>query len=130
MTISDVSKQFDISSYTLRYYEEIGLIPPIKKNKSGIREYGEIDLKWIEFIKCMRSAGLSIEVLVRYAELFMQGKETIADRMDILIEQRNQLSAKMENIKEIIDKLDCKIEIHKNAILKNEKDLLNVEDLI
>lgn len=130
MTISDVSKQFDISSYTLRYYEEIGLIPPIKKNKSGIREYGEIDLKWIEFIKCMRSAGLSIEVLVRYAELFMQGKETIADRMDILIEQRNQLSAKMENIKEIIDKLDCKIEIHKNAILKNEKDLLNVEDFI
>lgn len=128
MTIADVSKKINISPYTLRYYEEIGLIPPVKRNKYGVRNYGEIDLKWIEFIKCMRSAGLSIEELVKYTELFKEGEETIVIRMDILVEQRNQLTAKMENIKEIIEKLDHKIEVHKNAILK--KELFNMEDLI
>lgn len=128
MTIADVSKKINISPYTLRYYEEIGLIPPVKRNKCGVRNYGEVDLKWIKFIKCMRSAGLSIEELVKYTELFKEGEETIVIRMDILVEQRNQLTSKMENIKEIIEKLDHKIEVHKNAILK--KELFNMEDLI
>lgn len=128
MTISEVSKKFNISPYTLRYYEEISLIPPVKRNKCGVRDYGESDLKWIEFIKFMRSAGLSIEILIKYAELFMQGKETIVTRMDILVEQKNQLVVKMENIKEIIDKLDDKIEVHKNAIMKKES--CNMDDLI
>lgn len=45
MTIAEVSKQCNISPDTLRYHERIGLIPPIKRNKSGIRDYGETDLK-------------------------------------------------------------------------------------
>ena len=130
MTIAEVCKEFDISPDTLRYYERIGLIPPIKKNKSGIRDYGETDLKWVEFIKCMRSAGLTIEVLIEYVELFRQGEATIAVRKDLLIEQRNQLAAKLEDLKKTIAKLDYKIEVYENAILKKEKDLLNTEDLI
>ena len=129
MNIAEVSKQFDISPDTLRYYERIGLIPPVKR-KNGIRDYGETDLKWIEFIKCMRSAGLMIEVLIEYVELFRQGEETIATRKNILIEQRNQLEAKMEDLKKTINKLDYKIEVYENAILKKEKELLNMEDLI
>jgi len=120
MKISEVSKKFDISQHTLRYYEERGLIPPIRKNKSGIRDYGETDLKWIEFIKCMRIAGVAIDVLSEYTELYMQGEETIEIRSDILIEQRNKLIDKVEDIKKSINKLNFKIEVHKNAIIKKE----------
>jgi DNA-binding transcriptional MerR regulator len=130
MTIAEVGKQFGISPDTLRYYEKIGLIPPIKKNNSGIRDYGEADLKWIEFIKCMRSAGLTIEVLLEYVELFRQGEATNAARKDLLIEQRNQLAAKLEELKKTIDKLDYKIEGYENAISQKEKELLNTADLI
>ena len=63
MTIKEVGKMFDLSNDTLRYYEKVGLIGPIKKNKSGIRDYDEFDLKRIEFVKCMRGADLPIEVL-------------------------------------------------------------------
>ena len=63
MRISEVSETCDFSSDTLRYYERIGLIPSIKRTRGGIREYSETDVKWIEFVKCMRNAGLSIEVL-------------------------------------------------------------------
>ncbi len=91
MTIKEVSKQFNISSDTLRYYEKIGLIPPVKRNKGGIRNYEETDIKWIEFIKCMRSAGLTIEVLIEYVELCMQGNKTIeARKKGLSVLRRNQ----------------------------------------
>lgn len=86
MTIAEVSKIYELSNDTLRYYERIGLLPPIKRTKSGIRDYQESDCKWIEFIKCMRNAGLPIEVLIEYVALYQQGDQTAGARMDLLIE--------------------------------------------
>ena len=65
MKIAEVSEQYGITTDTLRYYERIGLIPPVNRNGSGIRNYNELDLRRVDFIKCMRSAGLPVEVLVR-----------------------------------------------------------------
>ena len=124
MTIAEVSEQFGISSDTLRYYEKIGLIPPVKRNRGGIRDYGETDLNWVEFIKCMRGAGLPIEVLTEYVQLCMQGDKTIEARKKILQEQRKQLVIKMEEIKKTIDKLNFKIEKYENTLLKKEKELM------
>ena len=69
MKIAEVSERYSISSDTLRYYERIGLIQPVNRSANGIRDYNEIDLRRVEFIKCMRSAGLSIEVLIEYVGL-------------------------------------------------------------
>ena len=84
MTIAEVSKKFDLSQDTLRYYERIGLIPGVNRNKSGIRDYTEEDCRWVEFIKCMRNAGLPIEVLIEYVTLFQQGDETIEARKELI----------------------------------------------
>ena len=99
MTITEVSKKFDLTQDTLRYYERIGLIPSVNRNKSGIRDYTEEDCRWVEFVKCMRSAGLPIEVLIEYVTLFQQGDETADARKELLIEQRKQLIEKMEEMK-------------------------------
>ncbi|VBB04902.1 merr bacterial regulatory protein hth signature [Lucifera butyrica] len=98
MTISEVSEKFDIHQDTLRYYERIGLIPHVNRNKSGIRDYTEEDCNWVEFIKCMRSAGLPIEVLIEYVALFQQGDETLEARKKLFIEQRRQLLKRMEDM--------------------------------
>jgi DNA-binding transcriptional MerR regulator len=128
MTITKVSEQFNISPDTLRYYEKIGLIPPVKRNERGVRDYGEIDLNWIEFIKCMRGAGLSIEVLMEYVQLCMQGDKTIEARKKILKEQRERLIVKMEEMKKTLDTLDYKIEVYENKVLKKEKELMQSEN--
>lgn len=88
MLIAEVSEKYDLSADTLRYYERIGLIPHVHRNKSGIRDYTEDDCRWVEFIKCMRAAGLPIEVLIDYVAMFQQGDSTIAERKALLIEQR------------------------------------------
>ena len=66
MTIAEVSRKYDITADTLRYYEKIGLIPPVPRSKSGIREYDEESCKWIELMKCMRAAGVQIEACLLY----------------------------------------------------------------
>ena len=72
MMIAEVSKKFNLSNDTLRYYERVGLIPSVPRNKNGIRNYTQESCNWIEFIKCMRGAGLPIEVLIEYVALFQQ----------------------------------------------------------
>ena len=75
---------YNISADTLRYYEKIGLIDPVKRNENGIRDYKEIDLKRIQFLKCMRLSGLSIDMLLQYIELLHQGEHTIPQRKEIM----------------------------------------------
>ncbi len=123
MKISEVSKKYGISEDTLRYYERIGLIPKVNRNKSGIREYTEEDCRWIEFIKCMREAGVQIEALVKYVKLFQKGDETIEERKKILIEQREQLVSRIKDIQRALDKLNLKIEAYETLIIPAEKKL-------
>ena len=98
MTIAEVSKKYELSADTLRYYERIGLVPPVPRNKSGIRDYDTESCQWVELMKCMRSAGVQIEALIEYVALFQQGDETIGARKALLIEQRDQLVERMAEI--------------------------------
>lgn len=109
MRMAEVSAKFDLSQDTLRYYERIGLIPPINRNSRGIREYTEDNLWWVEFIKCMRNAGLPIEALIEYVNLFQQGDQTAQARKALLIEQREQLRLRIEEMSDTLKRLDAKI---------------------
>jgi len=126
--ISEVSDQCDLSPDTLRYYERIGLLPPINRNNGGIRDYSELDVRRVEFIKCMRSVGLPLEVLIEYFDLVQQGDQTIEARKQMLVEQREQLLARMKEMRDTLDLLDYKISIYEKAVLKREKELLPIED--
>ena len=123
MTIAEVCTRFDLSQDTLRYYEKIGLIPSIQRKSSGIRNYSEEDCKWIEFIKCMRSAGLSIEFLSEYVRLFKEGDTTLEKRRTLLIEQRRLLRDKMAEMQTTLDRLDRKVERYDSLVLDKEKQL-------
>ncbi len=126
MKIAEVSEQYGISLDTLRYYERIGLIPPVTRNESGIRDYKELDVRRVEFVKCMRSAGLPIEVLIEYIGLVQRGDQTIEARKDILVEQRQLLISRMEQMQKTLDILNHKIEVYEKAVLKNEKEMIPV----
>ena len=108
-TIAEVSKMFDLSADTLRYYERIGLIPPVNRSKNGVRDYTDEDCRWVEFIKCMRGAGLQIEALIEYVALYQQGDDTSEARRDILVEQRRQLAERMSDMQKTLERLDMKI---------------------
>ena len=123
MTIAQVSQKYGVSADTLRYYERIGLLPPVGRTKSGIRDYTEEDCNWVNFIKCMRSAGLPVETLIEYVGLFGQGDEPIPARKELLMEQRRQLAARIGEMQAVLDRLDKKIEGYESHLLKAERSL-------
>lgn len=122
MTIAKVGKKYGITPDTLRYYERIGLISDVPRNKNGIRDYDEKSCKRIEFIKCMRNAGVEIETLSKYISLIETGKSTVEERKKLLEEQRDKLLAKQKTITETLDRLNYKIQIYEEISLGKRKD--------
>ena len=124
MTIAEVSKKYELSIDTLRYYERIGLLPPVKRGRGGFREYDEEACNWVYFIKCMRNAGITVEALTEYVLLFQQGASTIPARKALLIEQREVLAKRVQELQGTLDRLDKKIDGYEERLLKYEQDKL------
>ena len=127
MTIAEVSKKYELSADTLRYYERIGLVPHVPRNKSGIRDYDTESCQWVELMKCMRSAGVQIEALIEYVALFQQGDETIGARKALLIEQRDQLVERMAEMQRSLDRLNDKIERYDQGLMTKEHLLRHLQ---
>ena len=122
MTIKEVSEKYDISVDTIRYYERIGLLPPIPRKSNGIRDFDEVSCNWIEFVKCMRSAGVEIEALIDYIKLFYQ-EGTAEARKEILKEQRDRLQKKIDVMNLVIERLNKKVDRYEEIIIPAEKKL-------
>ena len=115
LKISEVTSLTGLNASTLRYYEKIGLIPSVDRDQGGIREYSREDVEWAEFIKCMRSAGLSIDSLKDYTQMYRQGDSTINARKELLDEERCKLIEKKDEIEKTIKRLNVKIAHYEDA---------------
>ena len=123
MNISEAAKISGLTAATLRYYESEGLIPPVTRKNGGVWDYQKDDLGWIDFIKCMRSAGMSVESLIEYTTLFRNGTESDEARKNILIRERDQLLVKQKEINETIERLNHKIQSFGSKFKESEKSL-------
>ena len=123
MNISEAAKLMGLTAATLRYYEREGLIPPVTRKNGGVRDYQQDDLGWIDFIKCMRSAGMSIESLIEYTTLFRNGEQSDEARKNILIRERDQLLAKQKEISDTIERLNGKIKSFEGNLRDSEESL-------
>ena len=74
MTIREVAAKTNMSTDTLRYYERIGLLPPVPRNAAGIRTYDEYFVDFINFIKNLKASGMSLEHIIDYIQLAKKGR--------------------------------------------------------
>ena len=116
MTISEVSRVYDLTLDTLRYYERVGMIPPVNRTQAGIRDYNEDDCKWVKLAKCMRSAGLPVEVMIEYVKLTQQGNGTILARSELLKAQKKELLKQKSAIDATLEQLNYKIDKYEVAL--------------
>ena len=123
MNIAEVSKKFDLTQDTLRYYEKVGLIPRVNRTAGGTRDYSEYDCGWIDFIKCMRNSGVQVEALVEYVKLFEQGETTAKARKQILLRERERITTQVAEMQSTLDRLNIKIEMYEKAIIPAEIEL-------
>ena len=124
MNIAEVAKKYGVAPDTIRYYEKAGLIPAAPRRASGIRNFDEKTCNWLEFIVCMRSAGLTIETLTEYVRLYKKGKSTVSERKNLLVNQREELRRKKEQIEATLNRLDYKISLYEQIEAGKRKDFM------
>lgn len=124
MTIKEVSELTGISIDNLRYYERIGLLPPVPRTASGIRNYDEISVRWVEFVKKFKKCGASLESIIEYIRLAQLGESTKLARRHVLIEIKEQIEEKMKELQECLDITDYKINNYYNVCEPVTKELI------
>lgn len=112
MTIKEAAQRTGISIDNLRYYERIGLIPEVPRTESGIRNYDEMSISWIEFAMKFKKAGVSLEAIREYIQLALQGLSTKEPRLEILLETKAELEKKMHDMQETLDVVKYKIDTY------------------
>ena len=112
-TIQQAAEKTGLTAYTLRYYEEIGILPGIQRNGSGHRFYEEQDLGWIDWIKLLRSSGMPIETIREFVELSRSGNDSIPARCEILDAHRQKIRSRIEELQGFLVKLDDKLQFYR-----------------
>ncbi|WP_294831384.1 MerR family transcriptional regulator [uncultured Lactobacillus sp.] len=130
MTINEISKKFSLSKDTLRYWEKEKLIPTVKRDKNGYRVYDTKEQNWVFYIMVLRKAGMSINKLKKFVNLYMKYSSTAEIRKHLLIVQRSQLNKEIINIKKTVNYLDYKIDHFDDQLLSFEKEKLAYEKRI
>lgn len=134
MNSKKVSEMFDLSIDTLRYYERIGVIPPVSRDKNGYRNFQTTDLNWIFLAKSLRSAGLSIESLIEFSTLagLSETQNVEEAQKKILVNQLEEIERNIEDMKKVRALLQYKITTYDDHIGKFKSGELtkdNVEKL-
>ena len=109
MRIGEVSKKYNVSEDTLRYYEKAGIIPPVARGADGRRNYSETDWVWVELCKCMRGVGVPVETIAAYVKSVSNGGDTMRERIVLYEEQRRLLLKQREEIDSRLQRLDRKL---------------------
>lgn len=109
MVISEMAKKTGVSSDTLRYYERIGLLPNVPRDKSGKRIYDKNFVEWIRFIQNLKDSGMSLNDIIKYIDLAKYGNNTYQERKNLLIKSKLILLRKVMDLQAMINNIDYQI---------------------
>lgn len=115
LTIGDVARKTGISAYTLRFYEQAGLMS-VRRNPAGHRRYSEQDLRWIVILTKMRETGMPLKDIRRYAELVAEGPGNEADRLSLLEAHQASVREQFEELRGHLAAIDRKVDIYRRRL--------------
>ncbi|PIO83339.1 MerR family transcriptional regulator [Loigolactobacillus backii] len=129
MNSKKVSEVLGVSVDTLRYYERVGVIPPVKRDKNGYRNYRDKDLNWIFLAKSLRGAGMSIESMIDFASLAQSNEDVTAAQKEVLHEQMEQLDKKFAELEKTRQILKYKIDTYDDHLAKFKSGEMNSDNV-
>lgn len=121
--IKDVSDLFGISTYTLRYYEKIGLLNFVKRNESGVREFDASDLITINTIICLKKTGMPLKDIKEYLKLVAEGIDTAPQRREMFLKQKQKVIDEIAALEKSLTIIDRKINFYDEAVKKQSLDV-------
>jgi DNA-binding transcriptional MerR regulator len=87
MTIGELANEFHLNPKTVRYYEEVGLLPSPRRNESGYRVYSRADSDRLGLVQRAKLLGLSLARIKELVEYAIDGRcSTLEHRLLSLVE--------------------------------------------
>ena len=117
-SVGEVSEQTGLSTHTLRWYEQVGLLDPVDRDTGGRRRYVTADIDRLRFLIKLRSTGMPVRDMVRYVDLARRGPATVAERLELLVEHRERVLAQIAALTDDLKIIEYKIDLysHEEAV--------------
>ena len=117
LSIAEAAEQTGLTTHTLRYYERDGLmLAPVDRSPSGHRRYSDRDLTWVEMITRLRSTGMPMRDVRRYAALVRDGDGNEAERLDLLKAHRDRVERQLAEVTGHLRAIDHKIGLYEGRL--------------
>lgn len=122
-SISQVAKMMGVTPSTLRYYDQEGLLPHIKR-VNGIRFFEDEDFRWLRVLKCLKNTNMPIKKIRKYVELAQQGDETLEERYQLILEQKQNILHQIQEYQYYLQEIEYKEWYYQQAIaIGSENDI-------
>lgn len=132
-SIKEIVKITGIPASTLRYYEQVGILPEVERNHNGRREYSESILEWLELVVALKDTGMTIQEIKSYAELILQGDKTLDARKVFLNKHKNKVEQTLAKTHLHLEKVIRKIALYDVMLYKQKSkpdNILHNDNLI
>jgi DNA-binding transcriptional MerR regulator len=111
-TVSEAAERVGLTAYTLRWYEQEGLVARVGRDSAGRRRYTSEDVDRLVLLTRLRRTGMPVRDMRRYADLARQGGHTLAARRALFEAHRDRVLARMAELEEDLKVLNYKIEVY------------------
>lgn len=107
-SISEVADKMNLTVPTLRYYDNIGLLPKLKKDKSGNRSFTEENIETVRVIQYLKKSGMQLTEIKEFMKWCQQGDSTIEKRLNLFKKQKENVLAEIERLQETLNLIKYK----------------------
>lgn len=112
LTISELAEASGVTTYTLRYYEQAGLIPLVERTDAGHRRYRPDHVDWLRLLVRLRESGMSIRKMKAYAGLVVEGRQNLDERRRLLRQHLNDIDDRMHELREARRVVQSKLDFY------------------
>lgn len=109
-SIKEVSQKTGLSIHTIRYYDQEGLLPRLKRSSGGRRIFSDHDIAWLELICCLKNHGMPLETVKKFMTYCLQGAKTCEQRKEILEAHRTQIEEQIKQLCCHLEMINYKLE--------------------
>lgn len=114
-SISQVAKMMGVTPSTLRYYDQEGLLPHIKR-VNGMRVFEDEDFRWLRVLNCLKNTKMPIKKIRKYVELAQKGDETLQERYQLIQEQKEYILSQIQEYQYYLQEIEYKEWYYQQAI--------------
>ncbi len=114
-SISEIAKMMEVEPSTIRYYDQMGIFPNIKRI-NGRRVFTDEDFKWLRVLKCMKKINMPVKKIHEYVVLAQKGDATLKERYELIFEQKKLIEKEIAELEKCYQEFEYKEWYYKTAI--------------